>query len=142
SGGPTFCAIASLRLAPSSSAKLTTEEQRQSIRWLVQNQDHAGGFHGRTEKESDACYCFWCGAALHLLGQQSLVDTTALSSFVNHCQFKFGGVAKAPGETPAMSLYPPGPESDKSWQLKTLDPLLNATQETADWAVQNIPARK
>jgi len=151
-GGPTFCAVASLRLAPSTHAELTPTERLQTIRWLVNNQDHAGGFHGRTEKESDACYCFWCGAALHLLGERDLVDNTALASFVDRCQFKFGGIAKAAGDTPdpfhtymsiaAVSLYPPGHGADKSWVVKQLNPLLNATNETAEWAKNNIPAKQ
>lgn len=42
----------------------------------------------------------------------------------------------------AMSLYPPGPEVDPSWKFKPLDSLLNANQETADWARQHIPGPK
>lgn len=67
-GGPTYCALAALHLAPSTSFTsdeiLKPKEQRQTIRWLVQNQDQSGGFRGRTEKNADACYDFWCGASL------------------------------------------------------------------------------
>lgn len=42
----------------------------------------------------------------------------------------------------ATSLYPPGSDYDETWVLKPLDPLLNAAQETADWALKNIPAQR
>jgi Prenyltransferase and squalene oxidase repeat len=71
SGGPTYLAIATLRLAPrqpssEASWNLTPSEHRQTLRWLIQNQDRSGGFRGRTNKEADACYCFWCGAAIEV----------------------------------------------------------------------------
>ncbi|CAL1713644.1 unnamed protein product [Somion occarium] len=71
-GGTTYCALASLYLAPSVSdlhapnPHVTTDERRRTIRWLLQNQASSGGFSGRTNKDADACYCFWCGASLHV----------------------------------------------------------------------------
>lgn len=115
-GGPTYLAIAILRLASKSSDYLSENEKRQTLRWLLQNQDVSGGFRGRTNKEADACYCFWCGGAIQaglfspmlqtafyeppgqILGAAELVDRAALTSFLGSCQFKFGGIAKAPGE--------------------------------------------
>lgn len=35
-----------------------------------------------------------------ILGATELVDDTALASFLGDCQFRFGGIAKAPGEHP------------------------------------------
>ena len=63
-GGPTYLAIAILRLAPGSPECLCESEKRQTLRWLLQNQDKSGGFSGRTNKDADACYCFWCGSAI------------------------------------------------------------------------------
>lgn len=67
-GGTTYTALASLYLAPcySQLSPLTTQERQATIHWLVQNQDNSGGFCGRTNKEPDACYCFWCGASLQV----------------------------------------------------------------------------
>jgi prenyltransferase beta subunit len=116
-GGPTYLAMAILRLVSPSPDYLSASERRRTLRWLLQNQDESGGFRGRTNKEADACYCFWCGAAtqvLHsqclppftnpyshqILGAGELVDGVALASFIGNCQFRFGGIGKAPGENP------------------------------------------
>lgn len=40
----------------------------------------------------------------------------------------------------ALALFPP-PAADESWHLPPLDPLWNATLETARWAREHIPAR-
>ena len=83
------------------------------------NQFKDGGFAGRTEKPADACYSFWCGASLQvsdlycmaflrevnsvstqILGVASLVDNSSNASFLYDCQFKYGGIAKAPDEHP------------------------------------------
>lgn len=69
-GGTTYCAIASLYLVPapllpwSLGPPLSQRQQEQTIRWLISNQ--GGGFRGRTEKDPDTCYCWWCGAALQV----------------------------------------------------------------------------
>jgi prenyltransferase beta subunit len=69
-GGTTYLAVAALHLIPdklrAGADVLTPAERAQTVRWLVQNQELSGGFRGRTEKEADACYCFWCGAALEV----------------------------------------------------------------------------
>lgn len=39
-----------------------------------------------------------------LLGAAELVDDTALASFLASCQFRFGGIAKAPGERAGLFL--------------------------------------
>lgn len=108
--------MAIFRLASDSPECLTESEKRQTLRWLLQNQAESGGFRGRTNKDADACYCFWCGGAIQvspsprtseivfhgrsgqILGETELVDTVALASFLGSCQFRFGGIAKAPGE--------------------------------------------
>ncbi|KAJ7599868.1 terpenoid cyclases/protein prenyltransferase alpha-alpha toroid [Mycena floridula] len=155
-GGITYVAIASLYLAPTSESRLSTAERQKTIRWLVQRQDNDGGFHGRTNKESDACYCFWSGAALQILGAQDLVDANGICRFIAECQFKYGGIAKAPRNHPdpyhtylslaALSMYPPTlgqfDPAKASWELQALDPLLNAKEETARWAKEHIPEPK
>ncbi|KAF9005545.1 terpenoid cyclases/protein prenyltransferase alpha-alpha toroid [Cyathus striatus] len=153
-GGTTYIAIASMALSPSSNNQLKQEQRSETIKWLLSNQADSGGFCGRTGKDADACYCFWCGAALKILGASELVDASALARFLATCQFKFGGISKAPGEHPdpyhtylslaALSMYPVTEEDggDASWNLETLDPLLNAKEETARWARRHIPASR
>jgi prenyltransferase beta subunit len=74
-GGPTYCAVASLHLVPADhvcapQARLQRAEWHATVRWLLHMQVQTlasvggGGFAGRTNKLSDACYGFWCGAAL------------------------------------------------------------------------------
>ncbi|KAI0783426.1 terpenoid cyclases/Protein prenyltransferase [Abortiporus biennis] len=161
-GGTTYCALASLYLAPSSKHRdpgtsITPTERSRMIRWLVQNQtlEH-GGFSGRTNKLADACYCFWCGASLHILGASPFVNSTTLTTFLSSCQFKFGGFAKAPNERPdpyhtylslaAISLFPPPSENKddpnyEEWKnVSRIDPLLNATLETEKWIRRHVPA--
>lgn len=62
-GGPTYCALASIFLADQGN-HLTRRQKKQTLRWLVSNMAPSGGFRGRTCKEADACYSFWCGASL------------------------------------------------------------------------------
>ena len=74
-GGPTYCALAALHLVPADhacapQARLQRAEWHTTVRWLLHMQAEAlasvggGGFAGRTNKLADACYGFWCGAAL------------------------------------------------------------------------------
>ncbi|KAJ7623256.1 terpenoid cyclases/protein prenyltransferase alpha-alpha toroid [Roridomyces roridus] len=105
SGGPTYIALASLHLAPSpdGAPPLTTTERNNSIQWLIHNQNETGGFCGRTGKTADACYSFWCGAALQILGASELVDAELHATFLASCQYKYGGIAKAPDEDPGQN---------------------------------------
>ncbi|KAI0824009.1 terpenoid cyclases/Protein prenyltransferase [Trametes gibbosa] len=154
-GGTTYCALAALHLAPETddspiASRITPQERKRTIRWLVQNQTPSGGFCGRTNKLADACYCFWCGAALHILGAGDLVNEQSMADFLAHSQFKFGGVSKAPGEHPdpyhtylslaILSVLPADHGDDSTWQLPRLDALWNATEDTAAWARKHIPA--
>ncbi|KAH7885200.1 terpenoid cyclases protein prenyltransferase [Phlebopus sp. FC_14] len=152
SGGPTYCALASIFLA-GQGQHISDSQKKQTIRWLIQNQEPSGGYRGRTNKEADACYCFWCGASLAILGARELVNESALASFLSSCQFKFGGISKAPNEHPdpyhtylslaAVALYPlPKFADSDSWQLRPLDPLLNANEDTTRWAREHIPYGK
>ena len=73
-GGTTYIAIASLALASSmisESQKLSAAQRELTIQWLLRNQEHSGGFRGRTGKEADACYCFWCAGALKVSANHS-----------------------------------------------------------------------
>ncbi|TFK93292.1 terpenoid cyclases/Protein prenyltransferase [Polyporus arcularius HHB13444] len=155
-GGTSYCAIASLQLAPDTpssprAGRLSGAQRLRTIRWLVQNQTAEGGFCGRTCKLADACYCFWCGAALSILGAGDLVDKRALADFLEKCQFKYGGLSKAPGERPdpyhtylslaILAILPSDHGDDESWKLPRLNALWNATEETAAWAREHIPAK-
>ncbi|KJA24010.1 hypothetical protein HYPSUDRAFT_39125 [Hypholoma sublateritium FD-334 SS-4] len=155
-GGTTYIALASLKLASDAFGRtgyLTPSQQQETVQWLLRNQASSGGFCGRTGKDADACYCFWCGAALKILGAEDLVDSNALASFLGRCQFKYGGISKAPGENPdpyhtylslaALAMYPPHlsdtDDNARSWRLDALDPLLNAREETTLWIRRHIP---
>ncbi|PPQ65900.1 hypothetical protein CVT26_000920 [Gymnopilus dilepis] len=157
-GGTTYTALASLALLSAHTGQaehLTQDEKDATIRWLIQNHNRAGGFCGRTGKDADACYCFWCGAALKILGAEDLVDTNALASFLASCQYRFGGISKAPGETSdpyhtylslaALSMYQPSAEfagaQAESWKFGPLDPLLNAKEDTAAWIRTHAPQK-
>ncbi|KAJ6493585.1 terpenoid cyclases/protein prenyltransferase alpha-alpha toroid [Mycena vitilis] len=157
-GGPTYIALASLHLAPRAAdapAPLTAEQRNKSVHWLIHNQDKSGGFRGRTGKPADACYSFWCGAALKVLGAADLIDAESHARFIGSCQFKYGGIAKVPDEDPdpyhtylsiaAISIYPPNIPGEsavaKSWELGPLDPLLNASEETIKWVREHVPAK-
>jgi geranylgeranyl transferase type-1 subunit beta len=69
-GGPTYCALAALYLVPADHAcapqpRLERAEWHATVRWLLHTQAQTcGGLAGRTNKLADACYAFWCGAAL------------------------------------------------------------------------------
>ncbi|KAF8133883.1 terpenoid cyclases protein prenyltransferase [Boletus edulis] len=138
-GGPTYCALASIFLAGKGSC-LTDRERKQTIRWLTQNQVSPGGYCGRTNKEADACYCFWCGASLLILGAREFVCELSLCKFIASCQFKYD-----PYHTylalAAVAMYPPSNSAELSWKLEPLDPLLNANVATSDWARKYIPSR-
>ncbi|KAI0694847.1 terpenoid cyclases/Protein prenyltransferase [Earliella scabrosa] len=153
-GGTSYCAIAALHMAPDTpasprSTRLTGAQRARTIRWLTQNQTTSGGFCGRTCKLADACYCFWCGAALSIIGAGDLVDECAMAEFLSQCQFKYGGLAKAPGERPDplhayLSLATLGilpSRLDVSWDLPRINALWNATEETAKWAQEHISAK-
>lgn len=46
------------------------------------------------------------GPSGKILGASELIDATALASFLGSCQFKYGGIAKAPGEHAGRFLKP------------------------------------
>ena len=48
----------------------------------------------------------WTGtdATRQILGAGDLVDEQAMADFLERCQFKYGGLAKAPGEKPGRGL--------------------------------------
>jgi geranylgeranyl transferase type-1 subunit beta len=77
-GGPTYCALAALYLVPADHAcapraRLEGAERHATVRWLLHTQAQTcGGLAGRTNKLADACYAFWCGAALAVRPHLSL----------------------------------------------------------------------
>ncbi|KAJ6554922.1 terpenoid cyclases/protein prenyltransferase alpha-alpha toroid [Mycena vulgaris] len=156
-GGTTYLAIAALQLAPPGPRpRLSPTEQARSEHWLVHSQDASGGFRGRTGKAPDACYSFWGGAALQILGAQDKLNAYAFTQFIAGCQFPFGGIAKAPGLHPdpyhtylalaAVAMYAPrlanSAKGYGQWDFTPFDPLLNARVETVRWARGHIPARR
>jgi geranylgeranyl transferase type-1 subunit beta len=115
---------------PTPTQRLQPAEWCTTVRWLLQTHTPpqlGGGFSGRTNKLPDACYGFWCSAAVsvrpthsfypplngmdccfsQILGAGELLDAHALGAFLAQCQFKFGGIGKAPGEHPGKVAYIP-----------------------------------
>lgn len=146
-GGTTYCALASLYLCPSPEPPIHPAHRTRTIRWLLQCQTSDGGFSGRTNKISDACYCFWNGVSLAILAAGNLVDAAALAGFLSQCQFNFGGIAKAPESLPdpyhtymalAVAAVLPPPNADDSWSLPRLNALWNTTEETAAWLRKHL----
>ncbi|KAJ7162927.1 terpenoid cyclases/protein prenyltransferase alpha-alpha toroid [Mycena filopes] len=151
-GGPTYLAIAALHLA--NAPRLAPAARARTEHWLVHSQAASGGFRGRTGKAPDACYCFWGGAALQILGGADKIDARALTAFIAACQFRYGGLAKAPGELPdpyhtylalaAAAMYAPRLATDArghqgGWHFAPFDPVLNAREDTVRWAREHIP---
>jgi len=79
------------------------------------------------------------------------MDSNALTLFMAQCQYKFGGIAKAPSERPdpyhtylslaALALHPSS-EGDSSWELSPVNVFWNTTEATATWIKDHIPARQ
>lgn len=59
-GGSTFCGVAALTLMGKQDQGIVNKDKL--IRWCLSRQ--TTGFAGRPNKDADACYCFWIGAAL------------------------------------------------------------------------------
>ncbi len=47
------------------------------------------------------------GTRIQILGAKDLVDSAAVSTYLSKCQFKFGGIAKAPESRPGASISSP-----------------------------------
>lgn len=67
------------------------------------------GCQGRPGKSPDACYSFWVGASLQLLGQDDPACRPPRNDnelkFLCLCQMpRMGGIAKFPGEYPGKAL--------------------------------------
>lgn len=156
-GGSTYCALASLHLVPpssnyaGSSALLTPAQHAQTTRWLLHCQEAGetgGGFAGRTNKVQDACYCFWCGASLDILGMAQTVNADANASFLLECQFRFGGIRKDRVSNPdpyhtylaLASLNILSKDTTNPLFEEALDPLWNARASTQLWLKQRLHA--
>lgn len=60
------------------------EEEDEEIVRERERIEGIGGLSGRTEKPTDACYSFWCGAALHV---RSLFHFSILLSSLLICTY-------------------------------------------------------
>lgn len=140
--GLTYVALAALSLLSPSQPILTPSERAGTIHFLLSNQSPAGGFSGRTAKPPDACYNFWSVASLRILGAHSLVCVDRLRAFTDACAFRYGGIAKSPGEMPdpyhtylalaALAVF----DEDEG----EFDVVLNARHATAAWARKMVKA--
>jgi geranylgeranyl transferase type-1 subunit beta len=97
-GGSTYCAVAALALG--GRLDLVRDDQH-LLSWLVnRQQSQQGGFNGRLNKPEDACYSFWNGATLCILGQHALIDGKSDVDWLLSCQTSIGGIAKTPDALP------------------------------------------
>eukprot|EP01112_Ceratiomyxa_fruticulosa_P023448 TRINITY_DN895_c0_g2_i1.p1 TRINITY_DN895_c0_g2~~TRINITY_DN895_c0_g2_i1.p1 ORF type:complete len:360 (-),score=53.02 TRINITY_DN895_c0_g2_i1:27-1106(-) len=131
-GGSSYCGIASLYLM----GKLDLLPKKELLKkWLIDKQ--VSGFQGRANKDPDACYSFWIGGAIHILGIHSLLDYPSLMGFSYSCQFKIGGFGKAPDSWPdVLHTYFGlcGLSLCGESGLSKIDPALGLTQRAAgDW---------
>ncbi|KAI9503394.1 hypothetical protein GGI25_001828 [Coemansia spiralis] len=94
-GGHLYCCIASLALMGRLDA---LPDRSRTLRWAVFRQND--GYQGRMNKAPDACYSFWVGASVEMLGGHGLVDADAVSRFLLQCESPYGGIAKYPGTKP------------------------------------------
>ncbi|KAK4047711.1 geranylgeranyl transferase type-1 subunit beta [Microbotryomycetes sp. JL201] len=133
-GGFTYCSIACYAL---SNKLDRLPNRKRHLRWLVDRQleppdesesdneddndtetdektrhfemitETRAGFQGRAGKTTDACYSFWCLAAIRLLtGSTDLVDVERNTAWLLSCQHEtYGGIAREPGAIPGTMLY-------------------------------------
>ncbi|KAI9489679.1 geranylgeranyl transferase type-1 subunit beta-like protein [Zychaea mexicana] len=97
-GGSTFCGVGALTLMGKQTEGLINKEKL--IKWCLNQQ--TTGFAGRPNKDADACYCFWIGAALEMVGAYQLVNHKNCRDFLLACQTKVGGFGKTPGTYPDL----------------------------------------
>ncbi|XP_055297710.1 geranylgeranyl transferase type-1 subunit beta isoform X1 [Sitodiplosis mosellana] len=133
-GGTTFCAIAALHL--SGQMDVLSESTRDKlIRWLVFRQQESG-FNGRPNKPSDACYSFWIGATLKILGAFQFTNFSSNREYLLETQDVItGGFSKWPGSSPDpfhtyFSLC--GLSFIKEEGLEAVMPSLNISQRAYD----------
>jgi geranylgeranyl transferase type-1 subunit beta len=141
-GGSTYCSIAALhlmgRLDILGDEHDSKSRRARLLRWLFDRQ--SGGFNGRANKPQDACYAWWVGASILLLGKYDLVQTEPARAFVLSCQRSMGGVSKSP-DTPFPDVmhtylglaglsFMNNAEDMK--HLLPVDPALNCTVRTAE----------
>lgn len=150
-GGSTYCAISALSLADQLD---TIDHPEQLLSWLTARQQQKnGGFNGRIEKEEDACYSFWCGASLAILGSHDLIDAKADTDWLLSCQNKIGGIAKVPEEIPdvmhsylslaalAMHAYEENDGQSRARlqpHLREIDPRLNISKSSLQKMRHNL----
>lgn len=132
-GGSTYCGVAALALMGRLDTALTIMQREGLVGWLIRRQ--TGGFQGRPGKPADACYSFWIGAALHLLGAYQHTDAAANAQFINACQFEHGGgIAKYPDHYPDILhtyLGVCGMALVANAELKTVHCALNVSRDAA-----------
>jgi len=98
-GGPTFCSVAALSLM--GKLDMLNEKQKKELEnWLINRQ--ISGFNGRINKDPDACYSFWVGASLQILGKFNLLSWPLCKGFLFTCQYDYGGFGKVPNAPPDL----------------------------------------
>jgi len=98
-GGPTYCALAALSLMQKLDA--LDENKRKGLEhWLINRQ--TSGITGRINKDPDACYSFWVGASLKILGKFDLLSWNICKGFLFNCQQMPGGFGKVPDAYPDL----------------------------------------
>ncbi|KAL3417929.1 prenyltransferase and squalene oxidase [Phlyctema vagabunda] len=93
--GQIFACLAALSIA----GRMDLVNVEKLGRWLSERQVECGGFNGRPEKLEDACYSWWVGSSLAMIGKLHWIDGDKLSGFILKCQdTELGGIADRPGD--------------------------------------------
>ncbi|CCH61140.1 hypothetical protein TBLA_0E00790 [Henningerozyma blattae CBS 6284] len=93
-----FTCLGALALTGKLDTILTKDEQEQTAWWLCERQVNEGGFNGRPSKLPDACYSWWVGASLAILGKIDWINGDDLEKFLLKCQDEErGGFSDRPG---------------------------------------------
>lgn len=91
-GGSTYTAISALTMM---GALDRLRDLDGLIRWCVRSQ--GAGFCGRPNKPPDACYSYWIGATMKLLGVYEMTYRPENRRFNLRCESPIGGFSKHPG---------------------------------------------
>lgn len=110
-GGSCYTGVAALVLMGQLDAALGEFGKEALREWCYGRVHEAGGFNGRTNKDTDSCYSFWVGATMSMLGAFDDCDHAPTARFLlDQCQNARagrGGFSKAPElfQDPVHTFY-------------------------------------
>ncbi|KAJ1449843.1 terpenoid cyclases/protein prenyltransferase alpha-alpha toroid [Pelagophyceae sp. CCMP2097] len=141
-GGATYCGCAAHELLRKHAGAPATLDVGAVVGWCSRRQE--GGFSGRVGKPPDACYAFWVGASLRMLGAAESVDSDEAAAFVMSCEsVHTGGFSKFPDGSAADLLHSFYSVCALSWAspgvLRPVDPLLGICESRLPHRLKGPP---